>query len=268
MASLLEINGLAVTLGGRPVLSGIDLAVAPGEVVGILGPNGAGKSTLLRCAARLARPSAGRVTLAGRTIWRETARAVAARVAFMPQEVPADVALTVREVVALGRLPHRGLFASPARDDDRAVVDGAMRAVGIAALADRPMTEISGGERQRVVVARALAQTPELLILDEPTNHLDVRFQIEILAVVRKRGSAVLAALHDLNLAAAFCDRLVLLEAGRIAALGTPEAVLTPDLIERAFAVAATVDAHPDHGRPRVSFMPGRHTARGIDLAG
>ena len=136
------------------------------------------------------------------------------------------------------------------------------------ALAGRPIGELSGGERQRVVVASALAQTPEFLILDEPTNHLDVGFQIEILAVVRKRGSAVLAAVHDLDRAVAFCDRLVVLKGGRIAALGTPEAVLTADLIQRAFAVAAAVDAHPDHGRTRGSFMPRNHTAERADQAG
>jgi iron complex transport system ATP-binding protein len=253
-AAELRVERVLWSAGGREVLRGVSLGAGRGEVVGLLGRNGAGKSSLLRCIARLARPAAGRVLLDGGDVWRMTPREAARRIAVVFQGAAGELALGVREVVELGRLPHGGTW-SRAAAADRVAVDRALRLLDLEALAGRRVDRLSGGERQRVMVARALAQEPRLLVLDEPTNHLDVRHQLAILALIRRLGCTVLAALHDLNLAAAFCDRLVLLEDGAVAAVGTPEEVLTPSLIQRAFVVAATVDRHPFHGRPRVSYV-------------
>jgi iron complex transport system ATP-binding protein len=244
---------VAALQGGRVVLSGVSLGLAPGEILGLLGENGAGKSSLLRCCARLLRPCRGRVRLGGVDLWAMAPRAVARRVAVVVQEGAADPALSVAELVALGRLPHRRGFASLGAAD-RDAVERALRAMRIEALADRRLGELSGGERQRASIARALAQAPDVLILDEPTNHLDVRHQIDTLRRLSGLGAGVIVALHDLNLAAAFCDRLIVLKQGRAVATGTPVEVLTSELIRRAFEVAALIDRHPTGGHPRVSF--------------
>ncbi|HWL69120.1 MAG TPA: ABC transporter ATP-binding protein [Geminicoccus sp.] len=255
VVNLLEAVGLTCSVQGRSLLAGIDLVVRPGEVVGLLGENGAGKSTLLHCLARLRRPSAGRVLLDGADIWRLSARAVARRVAILLQEAAPDPDLSVAEVASLGRLPHEGRFGGTDAKS-HAIVAEALDLAGVAALADRPFARLSGGERQRVMLARVLAQMPDLLLLDEPTNHLDIRYQLDLLAMIRARNCAVVAALHDLNLASSFCDRLVVLASGRIVATGTPAEILTPELIRSTFAVAAEVDRHPFHDRPRVTFDP------------
>jgi iron complex transport system ATP-binding protein len=252
---VIEVAGLTCRASGRDLVTDIALSVGRGEIVGLLGENGAGKSTLLHCIGRLRRPSAGRVLLDGVDVWSLPARRVARQMAVLLQDVPQNLEMTVAEVVALGRLPHRRLLERT-NEPDRLAVQGALGAVGIEALADATFGRLSGGERQRVMLARVLAQEPEFLLLDEPTNHLDIRHQLELLGVVRARGCAVVAALHDLNLASAFCDRLVVMRGGRVVASGTPMEILTPELVRRAFEVAVSIDRHPFHDRPRVSFAP------------
>ncbi|MNS81144.1 Hemin import ATP-binding protein HmuV [compost metagenome] len=173
------------------------------------------------------------------------------------QEFPDAFGLNVEEVVAMGRTPHKGLFDGD-NDDDRQLVKTALHAVGLEGFDDHSFVSLSGGEKQRVILARALVQQPQLLILDEPTNHLDPRYQLELLQQVRRLGIGTLASIHDLNLAAAFCDRLYVLDHGRIVASGTPSEVLTTDLLHDVFGVRALIDRHPLADHPRLTWITQR----------
>lgn len=224
---------------GDGILHPVSLRLAPGRVLGVLGANGAGKSTLLRLIYRFHRPEAGRVLLDGQDIHALPARRVAQRVAAVLQEQPTDFALTVAEIVALGRAPHRRALSGPSARDLH-VVDHALERLALQTFADRAFGTLSGGERQRVMIARALAQEPGLIVLDEPTNHLDIRHQLEVLQLVRGLGATVVASLHDLNLVQGFADDLLVLRRGQPLAFGPVAQVLTPDLIARAFGVRAT----------------------------
>ena len=217
--------------------------------------NGSGKSTLLRCIYRVLRPHAGVIALDGDDVWKLAPRATAQRTAVVVQEPPSDFDFAVRDMVMMGRSPHLGLLERSTETDDR-IVEEALERVGAAAFADRGFLTLSGGEKQRVLVARALAQQTSLLVLDEPTNHLDILHQLEVLELVRDLGVATLAALHDLNLAAAYCDRIYVLSAGEVVASGTPEEVLTPALVGRVFGVGAVRSVHPVTGKAQLCFYP------------
>ncbi|MBM7515875.1 ABC transporter ATP-binding protein [Nocardioides nitrophenolicus] len=237
----------------RPVLRGVGLEARPGRVLGLLGPNGSGKTTALRLLYGSLRPERGRVSVGGVPLARLRPREVARRIAVVVQESDADAMLSVREMVTLGRLPRLGTFQR-AGDVDRSVVDAALARVGGTHLAARPYADLSGGERQRVLVARALAQEADFLLLDEPTNHLDIRYQHEVLGLVREVATSAVVVLHDLNLAARYCDDLVLLDRGRVAAAGSPDAVLDPHLLERVYGIGVTrTDAA---GHPQLLFHP------------
>ena len=240
-------RGLVRTAGGRNILDGVDLAVAPGERLGVIGPNGSGKSTLLRLLAGIDRPSAGEVLLDGRPLRHLSRREVARCLAFVEQQAETAERLTVRDAVELGRTPHLGPLRPFSAADD-AVVAAALARVDLAPLAGRLWHTLSGGERQRAHIARALAQEPSLLLLDEPTNHLDIRHQIALLDLVRRLPVTAVMALHDLNHAARCCDRLLLLRAGRPEALGPPAAVLTPAVIRAVFGVRVAVHVDPEDG--------------------
>ncbi|MBB5955437.1 iron complex transport system ATP-binding protein [Saccharothrix tamanrassetensis] len=237
----------------RKILHGITLAVGSGEVHGIVGPNGSGKSTTLRCVYRALEPSGGVVRLAGRPLAglpvRESARAMAA----LTQDSHVEFDFTVAEVVAMGRLPHQTGFDRETAED-RGICADALSRMDASYLAGRSFLSLSGGERQRVLIARALAQRPEVLVLDEPTNHLDINHQIAVLRLVRGLGITVLTVLHDLNLAAAYCDRIHVLDAGRVVAAGKPADVLTPQVLEEVFRVRAHVVPHPTSGVPQLLF--------------
>ena len=250
------VDGLVCRLGGREVLRGIDLSVEAGTFVGILGANGSGKTTLLRCIAGLQPFQSGRVRILGEDVAALPPAALARRLALQAQDDPGALGFSVADVVGMGRLAHRaGLLGGASREDERIVAD-ALAAFDLTASAHRPVETLSGGERQRVTIARALAQQPSVLLLDEPTNHLDVRHQLSIMERVRRLGITVVATLHDIQLAARTCDRLAVLSAGRIVAQGTPEEVVTPDTIARAYGVAATVDRHPATHQIRVDLQP------------
>ena len=223
---------------GDGILYPVSMQLGAGRVLGVLGANGAGKSTLLRLIYRYNRPKTGRVLIDGEDVHRLPARRVAQRVAAVLQEQPSDFALTVTEIVALGRAPHRRALAGPS-ERDLHLVDHALERLNLGAFAQRSFGTLSGGERQRVMVARALAQEPGLIVLDEPTNHLDIRHQLEVLQLVRGLGVTVVASLHDLNLVHGFADDLLVLAGGRPLAFGPVGEVLTPDLIARAFGVVA-----------------------------
>ena len=238
---------------GKPVLQPLSFELEPGQVLGIAGANGAGKSTLLRLLYRFHRPARGTILLDGADIWQQSPRAVARKIAAVLQEQPTDFALTVREIVALGRRPHGSGFAAGGKRDAE-IVDGALERMALLPLSARSFGTLSGGERQRVMVARALAQEPKLLILDEPTNHLDIRHQLEIVALIASLDITVVASLHDLNLAGSVCDRLLLLHKGRRIAYGPPENVLSPPYIEQAYGVRVHKDHLAAGDRPHLTF--------------
>ena len=261
----LTIAGVGTRLGGRWVVDGIDATPPPGALTGLLGPNGAGKTTLLRLVAGLLPAAAGAVLVSDEVTGSPVPvaslprRRRAQRIALLEQESSAAVPLLVREVVALGRVPYRSWWGG---DPDDLAVTRALEAAGASHLALRTWDSLSGGERQRVHIARALAQEPELLLLDEPTNHLDISAQLALLSFVRGLGVTVIAALHDLNLAASFCDHVLVLSEGRLAAAGAPADVLTPDVIRDVYHVEADVLEHPRTGRPVIAFS-GQTVPRG-----
>jgi iron complex transport system ATP-binding protein len=247
------------------VLRGIDLHVAPGEMLALIGPNGSGKSTLLRLTSGVLRPRVGQVRIDGADLRNLSPKQRAQMIAVVPQEAPLPTGLLVREMVSLGRTPYLRALLGPTSDDRRAV-ESAIAAVGIEPLAERLVDELSGGERQRVILARALAQQPRLLLLDEPTANLDLHYQVAMLELVRglcgEYGLAVLAAVHDLQLAALYCDRVALLSRGHIVSQGTPEAVLTAPLLLETFEQQVVLSAHPTHGVPLVALVPNGNARR------
>jgi len=252
-APLLAVRGLRVRLGGAEVLRGIDLSVAAGEVLGVTGPNGAGKSTLLRAATGLA-PCEGVIEFDGMPLAALKRRDLARRVAVVQQLPEAPSTMTTTELALLGRHPHLGLLGRESARD-HALVAAALRDAGCEAFADRPLHTLSGGQRRRAFIARALAQQPALLLLDEPTANLDVQAQAEIFELLRNLaagGVGVLVVVHDLTLAAAYCDRMVLLAAGEVVAAGTPRAVLTPERVRQVYGDRVTVIPHPRTGIPVV----------------
>ncbi|MGV3758652.1 MAG: ABC transporter ATP-binding protein [Actinomycetota bacterium] len=273
-----EGGGPAAALRGRDlvlayrrstVVHGVSIELRPGAVTALVGPNGSGKSTVLRSLARLHELDAGRVELAtGGDVAAEasslSAREFARAVSMLSQSRPHPSGLTVRDVVAFGRHPYRRRFAG-FDDGDRAAIDLALSLTGVAAMAERPVDQLSGGELQRVWLATSLAQDPEVLLLDEPTNHLDLRYQVQTLDLVREladqHGTALGVVLHDLNHAASVADEVVLLSEGRVHAAGPPEAVLTADALSEVYGLSVAVATDPTTGFLRVDPR-GRHHQR------
>ncbi|MFI5502256.1 ABC transporter ATP-binding protein [Nocardia asteroides] len=234
---MITVDQIRFTYGGRITLDDIGFRAEPGSTVGLIGPNGSGKSTLLRLMYRALRPAGGSVVIDTTPVEQLRGRALAGRIAVVAQEAPPDTPVTVAETVLLGRSPWVGAFQGYSRAD-RIAAAAALDHVGARDLADRTFATLSGGERQRVLIARALAQQADHLLLDEPTNHLDIRYQHELLGLVRGlTTTTTIVVLHELNLAARYCDRLVLLDSGRVAAAGTVEEVLTPEIIEPVYRI-------------------------------
>ncbi|MGW7287416.1 ABC transporter ATP-binding protein [Streptomyces sp. NPDC054847] len=242
------------TAGGQLILDGVSVAPGPGATTALLGPNGSGKSTLLRILCGVLAPASGVVTLDGRPLERIPRRDVARRVAVVEQQADTVVELTAVDVVRLGRIPHRRAWAHPSPADERAVRD-ALDRTGLTDRADRAWHTLSGGERQRVQIARALAQEPRELLLDEPTNHLDIQHQHDLLRLVSGLGVTSVVALHDLNLAAMYCDHVVVLRQGSVVAAGTPQEVLTERLIADVYGVRVAVTAPEPDGRPHIRVL-------------
>lgn len=242
---------------GRPILEEVSLDCPAGTVTGLLGPNGSGKTSLLHVMAGLHRPVDGSVRVGDEDVHRLSTRDRARRIALLEQQASTNLPLTARQVVGLGRIPHRGRWPVAAEEGAGQIAE-AMRLTEVDHLARRPWSTLSGGERQRVQLARALAQEPAVLMLDEPTNHLDLSHQLDLLATVRQLGHTVVAALHDLDLAAAFCDRVLVLSGGRAVAAGAPEDVLDARLVREVYGVRATVGRHPDAGRLHVAWHDAR----------
>ncbi|MGK9053030.1 ABC transporter ATP-binding protein [Neorhizobium petrolearium] len=247
-------DNLVWKIGSKTIVDDVSLTAKPGETLGLLGPNGSGKTSLLRLLAGLKRPVAGQIMLDGQDIGRIRRRAIAQRVAFIEQHATTNANLKVVDVVKLGRFPHRSMFSGWTNADDAAVND-ALDRTEMTSKRNEAWQSLSGGEKQRTHLARALAQVPKELILDEPTNHLDVHHQISLLRLVTDLPVTSIIALHDLNHAAMFCDRLLVMQAGKIVASGTPEDVLTRELLRDVFSVEAHVSPSPYHAKPHIHFM-------------
>ncbi|MFC7621476.1 ABC transporter ATP-binding protein [Microlunatus sp. GCM10028923] len=250
----LKADDLAWSVGGARILDGVDLHARAGEVLGVLGPNGAGKTSLLRILAGLRRPDRGTVELGGISLRTMARRRVAQQLAIVEQSPEAHAEITVDEAVALGRSPHRGTF-SAMTGSDRVAIDRALELTGMAGFRSRSWRTLSGGEQQRAQLARALAQQPEIVVLDEPTNHLDIRYQLDVLTLLRQLDLTVITALHDLNLAARFCDQLAVLDRGRVVAAGPPEDVFTTELIRAVYAVETVIEPSPHTGTLSVTYL-------------
>ncbi|WP_433590996.1 ABC transporter ATP-binding protein [Nocardia sp. CA-145437] len=243
----LQVSALACAAGRRTVVTDVDFTVSPGETVGIVGPNGAGKTTLLRTLAGLITPAAGEVVVDGRPVHQVSARERARLVGLVGQDEVPPTDLLVGELVALGRTPYLPPWGAGG-PGERAAVERALRQVDLAGFEARAVGRLSGGERQRVLLARALAQDTPVLLLDEPTNHLDITHQLELLALTRELARTVVMSLHDLTLADRFCDRVLVLDAGRARPLEPPGAALRPEVLAEVFGVLARRVPDPDSG--------------------
>jgi iron complex transport system ATP-binding protein len=254
----LEASRIRVFADDTLIIDGVDCSVAAGSVTALLGPNGAGKSTLLRALAAVERPAAGSVHFAGADVLGMHRRERARFAAFVDQDAATELSMSVTAVVALGRVPHESLWQGEGHESRKIIAD-ALAMVGMSDFAHRDFTTLSGGERQRVMLAKAIAQEPQLLLLDEPTNHLDINAQLDaltLLTALARSGATVLAALHDLNLAASYCDAVIVLHDGRVVDAGPVAETLTPALIREVYGVDAAMLVHPKTGRPVIAFSP------------
>lgn len=248
----LTLAGLQLRLGGRTIIEGIDLQVTGGRTIGLLGPNGCGKSTLLRSVYRALKPHAGMIRLGEDDLLTMPLSRSARHIAPVTQFDTTDLDFTVHEVVAMGRTPHSGGGRLSQREED--LCAATLADLEISHLRNRGILGLSGGERQRVIIARALVQEPELLVLDEPTNHLDPAHQVHLLRLLRRLDVNILVVLHDLNLAAAVCDVIHLMDNGRVIAHGTPREVITEESINMVFGVQPIIVDHPLTGAPQVLY--------------
>ncbi|GHD23332.1 ATP-binding cassette domain-containing protein [Tianweitania populi] len=255
--ALFTLAGVSFRVPGRTIIEGLDLRLEVGHIHGLIGPNGSGKSTLVKMLARQEVPADGSIHFRGEDLRQEGDRAFARRLAYLPQFMPSTDGMNVEEFVSLGRFPWHGTFGR-FTVEDRAKVEEAMEQTGVTAFRLRLVDTLSGGERQRVWLALLLAQDTECLVLDEPTSALDISHQTEMLDLVRtlakKRGLSVVVVLHDINMAARICDRLVAMGAGRVVADGTPAEIMRPDVLQQIYGISMGLFAHPDSGIP-VAFV-------------
>ena len=249
---MLELSGVTKTFGGLVACHEVSLVVNEGEIVGLIGPNGAGKSTLIKVLSGVLQASDGEAFIGGQEITTLSPAARARRIAVVPQARQLGGAFSVRQAVLLGRTAYLGFLGKPG-EKDLEILGWAMKATAVDALADRKLAEISGGEQQRVLLARALAQNAKVLLLDEPTNHLDLKYQVSLLQLlrelVRKEKLSVLIAMHDLNQISGVVDRVALLVDGKLMAIGIPEEVLVPENIQAAYQTEVEVFHHPSSGK-------------------
>lgn len=258
MAVILKINDIECSYGAVKVLDGLTFSVAGGSFTGIIGPNGSGKSTLLKSLSRVLKPARGSVLLDEEDLYRLDTREVAKKMAVVPQETAVNFSFMVKDIVLMGRSPHLGRFQREG-EKDFAAARQAMELTNTLHLADRLITAVSGGERQRVIIAKALTQEPSIILLDEPTSHLDINHQVEILSLLkrlnREKGLTIIAVFHDLNLAAQYCDSLILMKKGSIYTVGEPAEVLTADNIKDVYGASVLIRKHPVTGRPSILLM-------------
>ena len=248
----IQTDNIQVSFGSKPILQDISLAIQDKEFVGIIGPNGSGKSTFLKCLYRVLQPNGGKIFFDGTELSSLSHRDTALKMAVVAQHSTVNFDFSVLEMVLMGRSPYKGLLD---RDqlDDYEIARHALAQVGLSDFENRNFNTLSGGEQQRVILARALAQRTECLVLDEPTNHLDIKYQLELMTIVKRLDATVVSAIHDLNLAAIYCDRIIALKDGHIVCSGTPQDVLSSDTIRHIYGVSAMVQTLPD-GRLNIIY--------------
>ena len=238
-------KAIKMSIDNKEILKGIDLEVADKEFIGIIGPNGSGKSTFLKCLYRVQKPSAGKFYFAGKNLDEMSFRESALQLAVVAQHNFYNFDFSVLDVVLMGRAPHKKILERDSSKDYKIALDS-LRIVGLEGFENRSFTTLSGGEQQRVILARALTQQTECLILDEPTNHLDIKYQLQIMDIVKSLNLTIVAAIHDLNIAAMYCDKLIALKAGQIVGRGSPKELLTRKFIKELYGVEAIVDLLKD----------------------
>ena len=262
---MLTVENLQAGYGDKRVLENVTLEVAAGQFLGLLGPNGCGKTTLLRAIRGTLPPQGGCVRLEGRDLQSISKQSLARTMAYLPQDLVVELDFTVRELALMGRSPHLSRFATES-DEDRRAADAAMQRADVLHLADRPVTALSGGERRRALIAMCLAQEPRIFLLDEPTNHLDLAHQLSILDLLlrlnREAGLVVVAVFHDLNLAAEYCDRVLMLDRGQVVAVGPPVDVLTIERIRSVYGVTVSLQRNPISNKPHVVVAGGIDSQR------
>ena len=251
----LQVEHLSYSYSGKNAVENVCLHVKRGEFVGIIGPNGSGKSTVLKNVYGALTPDRGTVFLDGKALSSICCRQRALKMAVVGQEHEIPFDFQVEQIVAMGRTPHKRLFDADT-SEDRQIVHHALEHMGMVDMAKRSYLHLSGGEKQRVLIARAIAQESDIYILDEPTNHLDVSYQLQIFDFIRRLNVTVLSAIHDLNMAALYCDRLYVMKAGKIVLEGPPEQVLTEENIYEVYGVRCTAQLHPLTGRMHITFLP------------
>lgn len=254
---LLSVSQLSWQVKDKTILNQLTFSVRQGEFVGIIGPNGAGKSSLLRCLYGVIQPSTGSIIIADKNIQDYSRRQMAQQIAVVLQEPPSRFDIQVKDVIRMGLTPHKSLLSFDTEDDEQAV-NQAARKVDLFDKLEQQFNSLSGGEKQRAMIARAIVQRPTILLMDEPTNHLDIRHQLEVLDLAKSMGITVIVSIHDLNLAATFCNRLILLNRGEIVEQGAPAEVLTETNLNQVFAVNAAVDQHPFNQQLRITFNFGK----------
>ena len=253
---ILNVCNLSWAAASNQILSDISFQVQAGSFTGMLGPNGAGKSSLLRCLYRYTTPQNGLIELNGQDINSLSNYQFARKIAVVLQHTPQQFDLSVFDVVALGLIPHKSMFSGNS-PSDLALINTAIEQVGLSDKTKSNFETLSGGEKQRVMIARAIVQRPELLLMDEPTSHLDVKYQIQIMELAKSLGITIIASFHDINLASALCDQLLVLKQGRLHISGTPKNVITEETLSTVFDVCAKVSAHPQHQTPHVTYFYG-----------
>lgn len=252
---MINLQNLDISISKKKIVDNVNIDVDSGEFVGLIGPNGSGKSTLLKATYRVLKKYGGTILIDGTDIRKETIHTSALKTAVVPQHSYSNFDFTVRDVVLMGRAPHKKAMEFDNKED-YAIADEALERVGMKEFSDRSFYTLSGGEQQRIVLARAMAQKTKCMVLDEPTNHLDVKYQLQLMDIVKSLNITVLCALHDLNIAGAYCDKLYLLKEGKIYCYGTPQEVLTAENILEVYGVHAVVTRSPNTGLLNVEYVP------------
>lgn len=251
----LNIENITYSINSKLIVDGVSLGISEGEFVGLVGPNGCGKSTLLKNIYRVYQPDSGKVFIDGRDVSQMSNRDTAREMSVMQQENNVEFDMSVFDMAMLGRFAHQKMFGNDMARE-REIVRAALKEVGMDGYEERSFLSLSGGEKQRTLVARALVQQAELIILDEPTNHLDIGYQYQIMSILKKQKLTVFSSIHDLNIASCYCDRIILMKAGKIVDAGTPQEMFVPDKIKLLFGVDTLVTVNSATGRPNIVFIP------------
>ena len=252
----LEVEDIKYSIDQKLIVKGVSLGIEEGDFVGLIGPNGCGKSTLLKNIYRVYKPDSGKVYIDGRETTKMLSREIAKEMSVMQQENNVEFDMTVYDMVMLGRFAHQNLWNND-KIREREIVENAIKEVGMESYEDRSFLSLSGGEKQRTLVARALVQQANLIILDEPTNHLDIGYQYQIMNILKsQKDLTVFSSIHDMNIAACYCDKIIMMKSGHIVKVGTPEEVMTPEMIKGLFGVDTEISVNPTTGKPNIIYLP------------